>query len=270
MRAGLPFLLLLPLAACKGDDTDDTTDWECDATHDAWERCTDEDAVEWCHGDMDPPHFHEGTDCADLGYECTEYGEGLAACVDTSTSCDEGEAWCEDNTAYFCVDGSVAVEPCSSVQTCHAHDDEAHCEDDVAFDPQQACDILADGPFEDKDVTPTFSSVFHEDYHADLATAVSVDLPDQAVSYIHFPVTHDSEYVVFLDTAGVLQAILDNEQNDQGASSGGPNGKCKADLVDHWHAELHNHTGSTVPFVLEFAAVDEQPVTLIVMDKGAE
>ncbi len=263
--------LLSFLVACKGDDdTGDTTAWECDASHDGWERCTDEDAVEWCHDMEGSPHFHEGTDCAELGYACTEYGEGLAACVDPSTSCEEGEAWCEDNTARFCVDGQVAVEPCSSVQECHAHDGEAVCEDTVDFDPQQACDILADGPSEDKAVTTDFDSVFDGAYHADLATAVTVTLPDQQASYIHFPVEHDSEYVVFLDTEGVLQAILDKDGADSGASGGAPNGMCPESLVDHWHAHLHNHTGSTVPFVLELAAVAPQDVTLIVMDKGAE
>jgi hypothetical protein len=224
------------------------------------------------------PHFHWGADCEALGYECVELTESTAVCLDESSSCTAGEFKCEDNTAYNCVDedghSHWAIEPCGTALECHEETSEAVCEEHAHegdFDPQTACDAYSGGGGETKQVTTTFDDVFSEDYHADLDVSVTVTLPDNEVSYIHFPVTAGGEYVVFLDVADVLDTILHRDETDQGPLDGGiANGKCPDDLVDHYHAELayDGDCSGPVPFVLKFKAVSAQDVTFVVMKKA--
>ena len=309
----LAALLALPLlAACESDGggEEGTTTWECDAAHDDWELCTD-GVVQWCHVlEGMEPHFHNGANCAALGLECVELTAGDAACVDMDSSCTEGDSYCgaegteDENTAFTCVDGHLAVEPCGTAYHCHEedgaavcelegedecgghghlHDGVCECEDGYTIDPDDETNCVADGEepsfpeasctlfqddeaLESKAVVTTFAGVFAADYHADLEVPVEVTLPDNEVSYIHFPCLEDGEYVIFLSHAEVLEAVLDRNENELVLGGGVANGMCSEVIPDHYHADLtYDGDGEgPVPFVLRFAAVPSETVRFLV------
>jgi len=273
IRTLLWFSAVLAAAACDdGDgDSDEVDDsFECTAATAGWQQCTD-NMVQWCHlVSADDAHFHWGANCEDLGLTCTELSAAEAVCVDTASSCTPGEAKCEQGAAFNCLaDGHWAVEPCTG--DCQMQGTEAVCEAACSLDPQDACDAMAATP-ESKQVTEVFSAVFSEDTHADIGVPVEVTLPDQALSYIHFPVTSSGEHLVFLDTAGVLDTILDADETDQLPAGGSANSACPDELTDHYHADLDysGSGGDPVPFVLRFKAVPTQTVTLIVLPACSE
>ncbi|MBW2455664.1 MAG: hypothetical protein JRI68_14190 [Deltaproteobacteria bacterium] len=238
----------------------------CDATHDGWQQCTDH-MVEWCHGEGSDPHFHWGANCEDLGFACVELSQTEAACVDTASACTPTDAQCEDNAAHNCLpDGHWAVEPCSGA--CEVHDGVAECEQLCSTTaPDDACAAMA-ATAEQSQVVETFSEVFSETYHAELGVPAEVTLPDNAPSYIHFPMTSTGELVVFLDTAEVFDAILDQSENDMLASGGTPNSVCPTTLLDHHHAVLtYSGSGDPVPYVLRFKAVPTVTVTFVLVQK---
>ena len=244
-----------------GDDS-----FVCDASHDQWEQCTD-NMVQWCHAELQDPHFHWGANCEDIGLECVELSESEAACVDTGSTCTPADANCQDNTAYNCLpDGHWAVEPCTS--SCVEQAGEAQCEQQCTTTaPDDACAALATAA-EQKQVVENFDDVFSEDYHAELNVAVEVTLPDNAASQIHFPVAASGEFVVFLDTVEVFDTFLDQSANDMLAAGGGANSACPNDLPDHYYADLiYSGSGDPVPYVLRFKAVPTQTVTFIVVQK---
>jgi len=246
-----------------GTDTD--TSFECNEDRDGWEQCVD-NKVQWCHvvEGMDP-HFHWGADCEALGYECVELTESTAACLDESSSCTVGEFKCEDNTAHNCMDhgdhGHWAIEPCGTAATCEEEADKAHCHaGESDFDTQDACDAIAGTEVEEKAVVTTFSEVFSEDYHADLGVKVHVTLPDDQVSYIHFPVFTCGEFAMFMDTADVFDGIQHRDQSEITVSGGTAVSLCSDDIPEHWHADLEWDGESTkgespVPYVIRFKAV---------------
>lgn len=252
----------------SGTDTDAESEesFECTEDRDGFEQCVD-NKVEYCHvvEGMDP-HFHWGADCETLGFECMELSESEAVCLDESTTCTVGEFRCEDNTAYNCVEhgdhGHFAVEPCGTAATCHEHDDEAHCEQAVSdFDPQDACDAFTAETEETKAVVTAFDEVFTEDYHADLGVEVHVTLPDNEVSYIHFPVFTCGEYAVFTDQTGVFDGIQHRDETEMLTSGGTAVGVCEEEIPEHWHADLEwdgegTEGESPVPYVIRFKAVE--------------
>ena len=276
----------------QSEQAETTQTWTCDEDHDDWRGCS-ENKVQYCHilEGMDP-HFHWLTDCESLGYSCVEEVAGEAVCVDYDQTCDAGSFSCDadSNTAYNCVDGHLAVEPCGTSKTCHEEDDEAHCEEvddeecgghghlhddechcndgyiideddpmlciaEVSF-PEQSCQLFENGTVESKSVTTVFDEVFSADTHADLDLPVSVTLPAGEVSYIHFPCPESGEFVFFLTQSEMLDGVLDKDGNEILFSGGVPNGMCEEVLVDHYHADLTNDAGETIPFVLRFAAPD--------------
>ncbi len=279
LLCSLAGVLTLHLAGCPSSDDDDssgdddTTDdaFECTEDRAGWEQC-DDGAVQWCHViDGYDPHFHWGMDCAAEGYDCVEHGDHEADCVDPTTTCAAGDFQCDDNTAMNCLDGHFSIEDCGTGE-CHEHGDEAECEESSSeFDPQQACDLFDSETPENKAVTTTFGDVFDGAYHADLDVPVYVTLPEQQASYIHFPVEVSGEYVVFLNTAGVFDKILDSDEVEQATSGGVANGECPEVLVDHYHGLLEYDGDGTgpVPFVIGFQAVAAQEVGFIVMLKAA-
>jgi len=248
-----------------GTDSDTDTDFECSEDKDGWEQCVD-NMVQYCHvvDGMDP-HFHWGADCESLGLECVELSESEAACLDESSDCTVGDFHCEENTAYNCVDhgghGHWAVDPCGTAATCEEDASEAYCNAaESDFDPQDACDAMTGSDAEEKDVTTTFSEVFSPDYHADLGVKVHVTLPDDQVSYIHFPVFTCGEFAVFLDTADVFDVIQHRDETEMNVSGDAPVGICSEDIPEHWHADLEWDGDGTegtdpVPYVIRFAAV---------------
>ncbi len=146
-------------------------------------------------------------------------------------------------------------------------DDDANDDADDNEFPQEACDQFENGEVEQKGVVESFDDVFSEDYHADLDTPVEATLPDNAESYIHFPVYQSGEYVVFLDTADVFGAVYDRNGDEASASGGIANGMCEDVLADHYHVGGVEYDGdgeSPVPYVIKFAAVSTQTVRFII------
>ncbi len=154
-------------------------------------------------------------------------------------------------------------------------DDDAADDDDDSGDdddedtefPQEACDQFSEGTVEQKEVVDVFDDVFDETYHADLDVPVEVTLPDNAESYIHFPVFQSGEYVVFLDTEGVFDTVYDRNEVEASISGGVPNGVCPDVLTDHYHVGGVVYDGdgeSPVPYVIKFKAVSAQTIRFII------
>jgi len=298
--SGLVLLSIALSVGCGDNNNNNVNDWECAEGRDGWERCVG-DQIQYCHEVAGmTPHFHNGRDCAAEGLACVEEADHHESfCVDMSVTCTDSEFRCEGNTAYNCIDGHEAQEPCGT-GICHEHTDEAHCEDqseecgghghidgdhchcdtgyvldpddplncvsEVPF-PQQACDNFQNGTVEQKSVTTTFADVFAPDYHADLDVPVEVTLPAGSPSYIHFPIMETGEYVLFLNTTGVFETSYDRDATELAVSGGTPNGMCDTVLTEHWHIEATmDATQPPVPGVLEFSApATETTVRFIIM-----
>ncbi len=279
--------------------------WECDTSHNGWERCTD-NRVEYCHivSGMDP-HFHWGADCVSLGLACVDVDDkGNAACVDSSKSCTPVDQKCDQNAAYFCVNGKLAQEPCGTAKECHADEGIPHCEDkgtecgghghldagtchcDTGYvvDPADAknCASAVEFPLQSCDLfraTPANESVVSTfaDFpkaHADLDKPYTVTLPDNAPSYVHFPVQATGEYVLFLSDPSRFDAFMHRSGSNVSppASGGVPNGMCSDLIKDHWHASLTFDGAATdtkVPYVVRFKAVPGGgPVSFMIRAEG--
>ena len=307
--AALALVALLAMPACDSGDDDDNDNgnndesFECTTERDAWEQCLD-NKVQYCHivEGMDP-HFHWGADCQTLGYECVQTSESQAACLDEGSTCTVCEFKCEANSAYTCVDheghGHWAIEPCGTAATCHEEADAAHCEEESSeecgghghlhdaechcnegyghdgddtstcvINPQAICDLFAEVPHSHSVVT-----VFADfpDAHADLYEPVEVELPVNAASYVHFPVTHDGEYVIFVDTLGAIDAVMHRDGSEVGSfHAAGASGKCSDAIPEHYHAELEmDGDGDKVPYIVRFAATFATSTTVrfLIVDK---
>ncbi len=292
-----------PNDATKCVPTDEQT-FECAEERDGWEQCLD-NKVQYCHivDGMDP-HFHWGADCEALGYECVQLTESTAACLDDSSDCTVGEFKCEDNTAYNCVDedghGHWAIEPCGTAAHCHEEEDEAHCEEEESSDecgghghlhddechcddgyghdgddtstcvinPEGICTVFGETPHE-HDVVTSFEDF--PDAHADLYEPIEVELPANEVSYIHFPVTHDDEYVIFVDTADAIDAVMHRDESEVSSfHAAGANGMCDTDIPEHYHAELEmDGEEPPVPYIIRFSDqfATATTVTFMIVDK---
>lgn len=289
---------------CGDDDSGGgETSFECTVERDGWEQCSG-DEVQYCHivEGMDP-HFHWGADCGALGFECVEVSESEAVCVDPASSCTVGEHRCEENTAYNCVDhggeGRWAVIPCGTSKTCHdeadeavceeeageecgghghLHDGECHCDEgyghdgaDVTtcvIDPESMCTLFGGEAHVHTAVTQ------FEDFpsaHADLYEPVEVELPAGAPSYIHFPVTHDDDFVLFVDTPGAIDAVMHRDETDVASfHAAGANGMCDTEIPEHYHVGLEmDGEQAPVPYVIRFSDGFGQAttVTFMVVDK---
>lgn len=297
----MPILVALALAlgACGEDPEelppdggDAPASWECDSSHDGWKRC-DGGKIKYCHvvAGMDP-HFHWGTDCAARALECVEIGdEGAAACVDSETPCSAQDVRCDQNTAYFCVDGNLAQEPCGTASTCemvdglpgcveksgecggHGHlvSGACVCDDGYVPDPSDstacvpaedlaklACDSFAASPDPETAVSD-FASF--EDAHMDLDHAYAVQLPDGVPGYVHFPVKATGEYVIFLSDAGRFDAFMhrDGTEVSPAATGGVAASSCASVVGDHWHVALtfdaEAGANGPVPYIVRFKPV---------------
>lgn len=276
-RYGLISWALPVMALSCGDEaappTIEQETFDCTDGRDGWEQCVD-GAVQWCHVLPDtPPHFHSGASCERLGFACVEHGDRQASCVDESTTCTAGESRCSDgNEALNCLDGRFAIEPCGTARVCHVHDGVAECEENMSpvdF-PTLACATFQDEAHgEIKEVALRIEDVFDHAHHAERGHPTTVTLPENAVSYIHFPVEWHGDYVVFLSETGVLDEIVDREETVMSKGGGVPNGRCSDVIRDHYHAHLHydppsGHSGP-IPYVLRFASGPARTVTFLVM-----
>jgi len=268
VRISFLVALALALGAC-GDDPEELppdggapASWECDSSHDGWKRC-DEGKIKYCHvvAGMDP-HFHWGTDCAARELECVEIDDtGAAACVDSETACTAQDVRCDQNTAYFCVDGNLAQEPCGTASTCEMVDGLPGCveksvpAEDLA---KLACDAFAAGPDPETAVSD-FASF--KDAHVDLDHAYAIQLPDGVPGYVHFPVKATGEYVIFLSDAGRFDTFMhrDGTEVSPAATGGVAASSCANVVGDHWHATLafdaEAGVNGPVPYVVRFKAV---------------
>ncbi len=280
-------ILFVSISACddNSNDADSTVDtasdtspsdsynqdisYECTTDRDGWEQCVG-NKVQYCHiVEGMEPHFHWGADCAALGYACVETSASTAACLDETSTCAAGTFKCENNSAYNCVMNngslSIAIEPCGTAATCQASESEALCEKNAVeetFDPQRACDAILAEAVEFKGVVTVFDDVFAEDYHADQETRISVTLPNNAASYIHFPVFSCGEYAVFFNQTGIFDGIQHRDGTLMTTSGGTAVTLCAENIPEHWHADLEwdgddDQTEGTdpVPYVIRFKPI---------------
>lgn len=284
------FAGLLFLVACGGTGEELTGFGECTFERADWRQCKD-GKIQWCHAvTEEDSHFHWGADCAAMGLSCVNVNnEGKAACVDDSKTCAVADQKCENNTAYFCVNGKLAQEVCGTAKECHVDggetphcvtkstecsghgtlkDNECVCDEgykqnpsdkqgcisEVSF-PQQSCDMFA-GNAMVKSVVDSFSKF--KEAHAELDTPYEVTLPDNKASYVHFPVAETGEYVIFLSEPEVFDSFMHRNETDIAPNGGVPNEKCKDAIKDHWHGGLtFDGTGDAtkVPYILRFKAI---------------
>jgi hypothetical protein len=175
--------------------------------------------------------------------------------------------------------------PIDEVEACgpdgHPHGDECHCfsgqtpttigdteyclQDDckdVEVDIDAlACDEIDETP---EPVTPVTDFADFEDAHADLGRVAEVDLPDGQESFLHFPGMETAEYAVFLDTTGVLDAVLDASETGLHAHAMGENPDCQAELPEVWHVEVENDTGTAQPQIVRFKAGTVDRIKLVI------
>lgn len=292
---------LIAVAGCGDEDDNNNeeegeTTFECTTERNGWEMCLD-NKVQYCHivEGMDP-HFHWGADCEALGYECVAMTESTAVCVDESSTCTTGEFKCENNTAYNCIDedghGHWAIGACGTAAHCHEEADEAHCEEEsgdecgghghldgtechcedgyghdgddtstCVINPESICTLFSGTPHKH-----TIVAAFADfpDVHADLYEPIEVELPAEALSYIHFPVTHDDEYVLFVDAVDVVEAVMHRNETDVTSfHAAGTNGMCETDIPEHYHVELAmDGDEAPVPYIIRFNNKSATAITL--------
>jgi hypothetical protein len=129
------------------------------------------------------------------------------------------------------------------------------------FEPQDACDAISGDDEETKAVVIAFDDVFSKEHHANLGLRVNVTLPDNEVSYIHFPVYTCGEFAIFLDQTDVFDGVQHRDGTEMLTSGGTAVGVCEEDIPEHWHADLEwdgeGTEGETpVPYVIRFKAVE--------------
>lgn len=286
----ITFLLPLFAVNCSDDDSNETTGFgECTTERDGWEQCSD-NKIQYCHivTGMDP-HFHWGTDCEAQGLTCVNINnQGSAACVDPAQSCTTADERCENNTAYFCVEGSLAIDACGTAATCHddegtphceektdecsghghLHDGTCHCDDGYSVDPNDATKCVADEDFETTScnlfaTTATDESVVtaFEDFsqaHADLDTLYKITLPDNQASYLHFPVMETGTYTIMLSEADAFDSFMHRDQTDKTTLSETLTFSCNDQIKDHHRAALDfdgSATDTKVPYIVRFKAI---------------
>lgn len=261
----MTLFLLSFLVACKEETQDTSTPvetWECDADHDDWERCED-GVMTWCHADVETPHFHASTDCAADGYVCAEREPGDAVCVDEATSCNDADASCGEGIAYNCLDGKRTVERCSLSQACHLHEGVAQCEDADEIADEAVCDAFVDGHRHEAGLVQSFDEVFSSASHAPLNEWVTVELPEQADAYLHFPVAAGGTYRVLLDHSGILADVSNREGVAATATSEGALEACPTEVPETWTANLAG-ADSSIPYVLHFSPVPADTLVFMV------
>jgi hypothetical protein len=293
-------LLLVGFIACSDDDqptpdagakdgsTDGSAAWQCDKNHNGWEQCQNNRIVV-CHGDIASPHFHNAEDCGGKSLTCMAGDEpGEAACVDSTKACAASDVRCDQNTAYFCIDGKLAVKACGTAKECHLHQGEAHCEkksgecgghghvhgSECECDPgykkdpanalncieedfaEHSCELFK-GTASTGTAVDTFSDFSQS--HVSIDTPYAITLPDNKPSYVHFPVAEDGEYVIFVSEAGVLDTVMHRNETDVSPApkNGGANAKCATDIKEHFEADLKKDDAQAdkVPYILRFKAI---------------
>ncbi len=299
-------VMVLTGAAGCGDDSskengnENDNGFECTEERDGWEQCVG-DRIQWCHvvHGMDP-HFHWGTDCGQHGLSCVETDDHKAHCVDMNEHCDEGDAFCDHNTAHYCVDGHLAEKPCGTSNVCREEGGKAFCEPISGEDcgghgylengecvcdrfhgqdpedalmcvevnpfPEQACIMYAEDEVHNEEAASSFDDALTQADHAHLDEIVQAVLPAGSAAYLRFPVPESGDYVIFLDTAGELSRVLDETGEEITLGGGTPNGMCPEDWVEHYH--VHTHVHERVPHVIEFSEGENRTVTLLIRFRG--
>jgi hypothetical protein len=203
---------------------------------------------------------------------------GCATSPGDTPECPECDNVTELLVGFKCV-------PIDQVEECgpdgHLHGADCHCfsgQDPTTIGGTDYClqdgckeievdiDALACGEIDEtpEPVTPVTDFADFEDAHADLERVVEVDLPDSQESFLHFPGMETAEYAVYLDTTGVLDAVLDASETVLTAHAVGANPDCSAELPEVWHVEVVNDTGSPKPQIIRFKAGTVDKVKLVV------
>ena len=284
----LAALFALSTACGENGDNGEQIEWECDNDHNGWERCTN-NRIQYCHaGPGMEPHYHWGTNCDGMGLTCMVVDDqGNAVCVDESVDCTAADEKCEDNTAYYCVDGKLAVVPCGTANVCHVHDgvpeceprseecgghghlhgDVCHCDEGYVLDPDDPTNCVSEFTFDELACmafdgtasveTAVSSFADFRDAHVSLDTPYEITLPAGSESFVHFPVPKSGEYVVFLSDPDVFDAFLHRSGDlvDPPAAGGVAIGECSARIQDHWHTDLvfDGDIGAPrVPYIIRF------------------
>jgi uncharacterized protein YceK len=263
---------------------------ECKVGRENWKQCKD-GKVQWCHVlDKSDAHFHWSHECDLQGLSCVNIdNKGKAACVDETKSCTAADEKCDNNTAYFCVNGKLGQEPCGTAKVCHhekgkaphcvkksvecgghghIHGDSCHCDKGYKQDPgdkknciaevgfpQQSC-VLFGKTATKKTLVEDFSKF--KDAHAEHDTVYEVTLPDNKPAYVHFPVKATGNYVIFLSHTDVFDSFVHRNRKEVSSSGGKPNGKCADTIKDHWHGKLTldgDKDVEKVPYIVRFKAV---------------
>jgi hypothetical protein len=170
----------------------------------------------------------------------------------------------------------AAAEECNG----HGHLDgsECHCDEGYrhdgadtnacVIDPAGICTLFGGTPVQHTVVTSfqDFPSA-----HADLYEPIEVELPANTASYIHFPVTHDDEHVIFVDNADAIDAVMHRDGTDvTGFHAAGANGQCSSDIPEHYHVDLEmDGDPPRVPYIIRFSDQFSQAttVTFMIVDK---
>ncbi len=290
-------------AAGCGDDSSENNEnnngFECTEERDGWEQCVD-DRIQWCHlvTGMEP-HFHWSTDCSELGLSCVETDDHKAHCVDMTQNCDEGDAFCDHNTAHYCVDGHLAEKPCGTSNVCreeggtafcepmsgdecggHGYLDHGECVCDRFYEqdpedalvcieanpfPEQACIMHSEDERHTEEAASSFEEALTQDHHAHLDEIIQATLDAGSAGYLRFPVAESGDYVIFLDTEGELSRVLDENGDEISASGGTPNDMCPEVWVEHYH--VHTHVHEMVPYVIEFVEGESRTVEFLIRFK---
>ncbi len=242
-----------------------------------------------------------GLTCVEHAREHDDHTHYEAFCVDESMICEAGTFACVDNTAQNCIDGVMALEPCGTKhcheeaaeavceqegeEVCGGHGhmdgDTCHCDENYELDPDDPANCIAVLSFpemacrtfaDEKDDIPTDHRLDATDTkpgpHAHLDEVMEAHLlAANASNYVHFPVLETGEYVMFLDTAGVVVTFYDKDGEEVPFTNPGPNGMCSDALTDHFHISA-TYTGdgeNPVPTIVEFHVEADAAVKFLVM-----
>ncbi|MBU0551432.1 hypothetical protein KJ940_08045 [Myxococcota bacterium] len=304
-------LLLLPALGCEDDGSEARPDaaisaptWSCDAEHDGWSRC-EGGAAQYCHiVEGMEPHFHVGADCQQLSLDCVQLEEGRAVCADPNSACQAGEFKCgaegsaEENTAFNCVEGRWAIQPCGTAKVCHEeadeahceaisglecggfghlHDGECHCETGYILDehdpmicvpsqpfPELACAQFGDAHQHEATLADTHEGAFDEAHHGPQDEPIHITPLAEGLGYLHFPAFVSGEHALFLSRADALDGVTNKDGVEVTLSGGDPVSVCEAAIPQHYHLALTKPADvEKVPYVLRFKAGGAPLVVMI-------
>lgn len=220
----------------------------------------------------------------------------LAAAYMTFTNCagtpgDDEDRECPvcDNVTEMLV-GWQCV-PIDQVEACgpdgHPHGNECHCfsgqdpteiggadyclqlgcggGDDHEEDPEDmACELIHGASPELVNAVELFADF--PNAHVDLEHVAEITLPAGAESYVHFPGHETTEYLLFIDAAGVFDSAYNANEDPLVVRDEGANTFCDTDIPEIWGIEVVNDTGSVKPQVVKFKAAAAGTVRVVIIE----